>query len=1050
MRPIKIVMSAFGSYANEVTIDFTKAVHGIFLITGDTGAGKTTIFDAITFALYDRTSGGRRDGQMMRSQYAADETETYVEYTFSYQNDTYTVRRNPRYAIRSKRRNKEGEYPLVERKPSVELTMPDGSIFPGKVRETDAKIVEIIGLDADQFTQIAMIAQDEFMELLQAKSDDRKAIFSRIFNTRIYQRIQDELHERTKRMDRELEENKKMCMNEMEHIQCVTDSAWKEKWDALPAFTEVRTEEVIELLEAITEEAKKKEEKLQQEGMQLQKQLDEAKQKRTAAEQQNQQFNFLRRYQERQKKLQEQALDMQKKEQICADARRAERIEPIEQAYRKIQEEHQKTKDGIQQLQKSLETGKKQLEEQKQLAEESQTRLRTRQPVIEQELMRLEQSLPDYAAQEERKKEYQQQKKQEQALNKQLEVLQKEQKEEQLQRETLQKRQGALEGAAAKCVELNQILQECKKRNEEWNRLHALCKQEQELQCEQEETKKELERCLKEAEEKNEQYRTQNRMFIEEQAGIIAEDLTEGAPCPVCGSIHHPTPAKKKHEHISQERVEQARKDSEAADRRLNQAQGAYQKKATEHQMTEAQLVEQCSIFFAEPFPKEGREELFEAEKISLGNRWKETRDAYRKEEANSKQYQKDKKTLQTLQELSEIRQEKLRGFEKEVADRSSRIQMLQEKEQEIAKRLPFPTKQEAQAKIEILQREKDALLKEQETQSKKYEKYLETLRKSEGQQEELQSRLQELLVQQKTAGEQLRQALDEQQFATEEAYHMAKREAKEIERLQQSVTSYREECLKNTENLQRVQEQLEGKEPVDITKLQETEQKLNEVWRTRQAQEKEAYMTYIRNHEATEKIKKQMENRSHLAEQYTALRELDLTANGGLNKKSKIDFQTFIQRSFFQEIIREANKRLTVMTKNKFILQCRSMEALGTQGAVGLDLDVYQPLTGKTRDIKTLSGGESFMAALAMAFGMADVIQNTAGKVHLDMMFIDEGFGSLDENSRRQAIKVLHELAGDSRLIGIISHVTELQEQMERKLVVSKNEKGSSVRWEV
>lgn len=1050
MRPIQITMSAFGSYANPVTIDFTKAGHGIFLITGDTGAGKTTIFDAITFALYDRTSGGRREGQMMRSQYASEETETYVEYTFSYQDQIYTIRRNPRYAIRSKRRNKAGEYPLVERKPSVELTMPDGSVFPGKVRETDARIVEIVGLDADQFTQIAMIAQDEFMALLQAKSDERKAIFSRIFNTRIYQRIQEELHDRTRKMNQELEENKKICINEMQHMQCVRDSVWKEKWEAVPTFTEVHMQEVLTLIDAITKEAKEKEESLHQAGIQIQQQLDETQQKRTAGEQQNQQFLYLKRYQKRQQELQEAAGSMREKEQICEAARRAERIEPLEIAYQKIKNDEQKTKKDMQALRNNMLEGKKQLEEQKRRAAESDKRLRDRQPEIEEFLLRLDQSLPAYALQETREKEYQQKKKQEAEQKKQLELLQKQQKEAESRRDELQKRQGDLEGAAAKCVELNQKLQECKKRNEEWNRLHALCKKEREWKQEQEESRKELERCLKEAEEKSKEYRKQNRMFIEEQAGILAESLEDEKPCPVCGALHHPKPAQKRDAHISQERVEQARKESKMADERQNRAQGEYQKKATRHQMTEMQLVEQCSLFFAVPFPKEEREKLFDEEKTRMEKLWKETRAAYLKEEKNSRQYQEDKQTLQTLQQQTEMRQHKQHKLENVIADGRIQLQVLFEKKEETEKKLPFPTKVEAETKIETLQREKAALEQEKETQSRKYEKYLETLQRLEGQQEELQNRLQQLEVQRENAGQQLHQAFQEQQFASEEAYQKAKRETKEIEKLQSRVTEYREECLKNTENLQRVQEQIAGKEPVDVENLRKLEQELRVAWQTEQAQEKEAYMVYKRNHECAKKIKIELEKRQRLSEKYVALHELDQTANGGLSKKSKIDFQTFIQRSFFQEIIMEANKRLTVMTKNKFILQCRSMENLGTQGAVGLDLDVYQPLTGKIRDVKTLSGGESFMAALAMAFGMADVIRNTAGKVHLDMMFIDEGFGSLDENSRRQAIKVLQELAGDSRLIGIISHVTELQEQMDRKLVVHKTDKGSSVQWDV
>ncbi len=215
MKPVKLVMSAFGSYAGQETIDFTDAAQGVFLVTGDTGAGKTTIFDAITYALFDQTSGGSREGDMMRSQYAAPDTPTYVEFTFRYCGNTYTVRRNPNYRRMSRRKNKEGEYTLAKENASVALWMPDGQEFPGKMRETNEKIVEILGIGAPQFTQIAMIAQGEFIKLLHASSKERKEIFARIFDTRAYAAIQIKLREQSKSLYGKLEDNRKLCAHEI-------------------------------------------------------------------------------------------------------------------------------------------------------------------------------------------------------------------------------------------------------------------------------------------------------------------------------------------------------------------------------------------------------------------------------------------------------------------------------------------------------------------------------------------------------------------------------------------------------------------------------------------------------------------------------------------------------------------------------------------------------------------------------------------------------------------------------------------------------------------
>ena len=221
MRPVKLIMSAFGSYAGKTEIDFTEIPNGLFLITGDTGAGKTTVFDAITYALYDRTSGGTRDGNMMRSQYAEDDVETYVEFTFSYREQIYTIRRNPEYQRLGKRRLADGSPRYVKETSKVSLLMPDGKEFRGKKREIDAKIEEIMGLDANQFMQIAMIAQGDFLKLLYTKTEERKLIFSRIFQTTLYYRVQEELKKRFFTLDEKLSYNRQAILQETARIRCM-------------------------------------------------------------------------------------------------------------------------------------------------------------------------------------------------------------------------------------------------------------------------------------------------------------------------------------------------------------------------------------------------------------------------------------------------------------------------------------------------------------------------------------------------------------------------------------------------------------------------------------------------------------------------------------------------------------------------------------------------------------------------------------------------------------------------------------------------------------
>jgi len=258
MKPIRVEMSAFGSYATLETVSFEAFNHGIFLVTGDTGAGKTTIFDAITYALYDETSGGKRDGNMMRSQYASEDTPTYVQFTFQYHGQIYTIKRNPRYIRASKKKNKQGDYILTEEMPSVELIMPDGRSFEGKLKETNKKITEIMGLDVNQFTQIAMIAQGEFLKLLHAPTKERKEIFSKIFDTKIYGRMQDELRNRAKALYIELDRSKNQCIQELDRVTCISGSAYEDQWLSEKRFSEVNMDHILVIIQSIIKEMKRK------------------------------------------------------------------------------------------------------------------------------------------------------------------------------------------------------------------------------------------------------------------------------------------------------------------------------------------------------------------------------------------------------------------------------------------------------------------------------------------------------------------------------------------------------------------------------------------------------------------------------------------------------------------------------------------------------------------------------------------------------------------------------------------------------------------------
>lgn len=910
MKPQKLVMSAFGSYAGEVAIDFSKTNHGIFLITGDTGAGKTTIFDAICYALYDRTSGGARESSDMRSQYAGADTPTFVEYAFTYGSDTYVIKRNPKYSRLSKRKDRDGNYKETIEQPGVELIMPDGKGFPGKLKETNEKIVEIIGLDADQFTQIAMIAQGEFMKLLQASSNKRKEIFAKIFDTKIYWQLQDELRKKTKSIYGELEDNRKYCEQELGSIRLLPDEQVK---SSDFSFLEHDSEALLRRLYSLLTEGKKRESEQKVRLEEEQRQIEIKSSALIEGKQINALWEQLEQAVVEQKRLETGKEEMLAKEKQLEQAKRAAVVKKEEEKYqagRIACQESEKRVGSYQTMLLELTSRMETLEKKK---ESVQAIRKEREPEYQQQIIRIEDSLPVY---EQAMRVEQEQRKQKKELF--LIETSTHEKQEQLvrtQQELLQKHESA--GQALRS------------------------------------------------------FQQANDAFIAEQAGILAETLQENMPCPVCGSTTHPHKAKLSESAVTQQQVNQAKKI----------------------------------------WQKEEEEERLCSEKVT-----------------------------RLRDELETMKQEQ--------AAKKSSVENRKEQYEQLRKKLSFATKQEAEEvaselKRKLLELQNAAKQVEEEWQKASQEKAAVS-----GRLEVEAEQKKRLMQEAEELSELFQRILREQGFADEESYRNALCSEAQEKAIEQEMAAYYEKCVRNEENVRQLEHQTKNQKRRNVQLLAEELLALQEERQQLEEENKTLYGMNQRNEEAYQKLKKSFAERVRLKQQYQLYSGLDKTANGNLSGTAKLDFQTFIQRRFFEMIIHEANKRLIKMTSNQFILQCRSLDKLSNQGAVGLDLDVYSLINDRTRDVKTLSGGESFMAALAMALGMSDVIQNTAGRVKLETMFVDEGFGSLDDEARGEAVKILQELAGNKRLVGIISHVTELKEQIDCKLVVTKDEQGSKATW--
>ena len=928
MKPLKLTMSAFGSYAGKNVIDFTGQQQGIFLITGDTGAGKTTIFDAITYALYNQTSGGERNGNMMRSQYAQPETETYVELEFLYRGQTYRVRRNPDYKITKTLKN--GKIREQKVPHSVELTLPDGTVFPEKKNATDAKIIEILGLTADQFSQIVMIAQGDFLKLLYTKSDERKMIFSKLFRTDIYWKIQENLRRKSMEMDERIQENDRAFEQE------------KSRSIPLPESEELPLDELVERLRERLKDALK-EQNLRRAN------VEELNKKITKYEEINKLFVSLEKIRQTGKELEARQAESKERRQQIENARKADKVLVAEQQNLRQQQEVEQSAQAIAKMTETLANDQEMFESLKTQLQEVEAIKKREAADLQKKMLALEQSFPSYEALQNARSEEQQAKKVWEDLGKTSE-------------ESFHKKEAGI--AALK---------------------------EQQKQQEQvvEQTKKNWEQTSLGASESAKHYEHMYEAFLKEQAGILAENLSAGCPCPVCGSTVHPDPAKLSDHAVTELEVEQAKKTRAAAEEKRDLAYAAFEAEKTEKQkLAQAVEKEEADFVLAQTIAKQQRKEA--------------------------------EQNYVSLQKIAE----------------------------QIREKLVYPSFAEAKKQYAAMQKALAAAEQEIERKRQKVSELAEAMNTLKGQklaEEENQKTAKKLAA--KTEKEYAK-LLEKSGFVSEETYHLAILPERSRSKLEREEKEYESQCLRQQSEQKLLEKQVSGKTYTDTTEL-------NEQLKAEKQALKEAEKTYMELHTAYENDRSVLQNCAvylekgkKLESEDQVIKSLSKTANGRLSGSAKIDFETYIQRQYFKQIIHEANKRLLTMSNHQFILKLKEEANTGRKTNEGLDLSVYSLVTDSERDVKTLSGGESFLAALAMALGLSDIVERSAGAIHPDMMFIDEGFGSLDAQSRQQAIEVLGELAGDSRMVGIISHVTELKEQIDRKLVVSRTDKGSRAVW--
>lgn len=914
MRPLKLTLSAFGPYAREQVLDFSKlGTGGVYLITGDTGAGKTTIFDGIIFALYGKASGKNRDPSTLRSKYAAPETPTFAELTFAYDRAVYTVRRSPEY-----RRPKTRGAGMTTQHAMAELTCPDGRVI-AKQTEVDSEITALLGLDRDQFCQIAMLAQGDFLRLLLASTEERSRIFQKLFDTGRYARLQEKLRQSALEVKRAYDAGQEKLRQYGEGVRCPEDSmlfakARQLQQGELP-FSECR--EVLEqLIRSDTAAATEN----NRQAAEIQEKMQAAQAVWTAAE----------RHLELERQLQDLTL-----QQAELTPRQAAAVDRLKQCAAQAQE--------TEQLTARLALLQAQLPKYDRLTKAQQTLALVRQQA--------EQQTAAYTA-----------------AGQAAEKARAEQARLEQRRQELQGAAAGLEQAKAACTQARQQAEA----------LTALEQQRTALQTTENTYRRaaaDYQTAAEHAQRLEQDYQRLNRAFLDSQAGVLAADLQPGAPCPVCGATDHPHPAALPAQAPNQSQLEAAQQAARsamakatAASQTAGGAKGQYREQQRAFNAAWKALLGDLP---AEPLQVLA-EALAQAQTACTGAEAKMQTARAAAEEAAQVE-----RTLPQVTARATERARQQTELQLQVQQLQQKVKQQQSRCSELAAELPFATQ---------------------------------------------------------SAAENEQRRLTEKRNALEQAHQKA----------QAAVTELDKQAAALAATLQQTRQQLESCPAADPAALRTQRTQLQTRLHTLTDQGKALAVRLQTNQTVLDQMQRTAAETEAAEHRYGWIKALADTATGNLTGKEKVTLETYVQMQDLDGVLACANTRFMVMSGGQYEL-VRRQTAENNRSQSGLDLDVIDHYNGTTRSVKSLSGGESFKASLSLALGLSDRVQSAAGGVRLDAMFVDEGFGSLDEESLHQALHALTDLARSDRLVGIISHVADLRAAIDRQIVVTKAPTGGS-----
>lgn len=1000
MMPISLTLSAFGPYPDTITIDFESFQEdGLFLITGPTGSGKTMIFDAMIFALYGKTSGQIRQTDSLRCDHALNEIPTFVEFSFSLHQQNYTIKRNPKYYLEGKKTPKQ---------PSALLILPDGKMVEG-IKEVNQKMISLLGVDDQQFKQICMIAQGEFTKLIMASSDEREKVLRELFHSETYQKLEEKLkvHLKTYQDKYDLLLNKRKDL--MQELQVEDHQEYLSKQTKLIASQ-------------------------QKEYDDLKKDLDQKKQQLQLYRLQNQRLIQLKDLKQQFQDLKKQENDYQKLNKTVDTLKKAQETNYLYISYIKQQKKLQTLKLNQEDFLKQLKKLEKDYQEKKVQADSLDYKQQTKEKLqnqiqeTKQLINQIYQYQNDYQNLQTLKQQYRMLDEEHKLFLKKKEKFENGLQRDQERIQSEQQVQSKYELIKQQYVRLNEQKVKVHQLSDYYDQILKLNENKSDLQ-------EEYTVVEKQVDHEKMQYNQMEKLYFRKQAGIFALQLKEDQPCPICGSLHHPHPAQIEKEDITKEKLDQQAKKVKQQEHRL---QDILQKILLSNQKKEM-LVKQTKQLSSElNIQEEISKEIFIKELDHLSKDEKRMKKEYLELQDELKYIQKLKKSVAlSLKDMS--------TYESKELKQAQSLENIQVQIHQLSGKLDDSLRQyeigEVNKNYQQVQKEYRQLSLEIETIQQDYEKvknkYLEIKTKI--------SSLNQQIIQEQEIYDELdnkyHTALDA--FINEEEFLNLKTQINQISILEKKYQDYLISLKSLNKQIISLENEVKDSTYVDLSSLSETIKEVNQQLREKNDDLEKLKIDYSLKEKMIkdiQKINQQLEK-----DEDTYQRYLDLYNLASGKNNARVSIERYVLATYFENMLIYANVIMKQLSQGRYQL-LRKDDAGKGRSQQGLELDVFDQESGNIRSIKTLSGGESFKAALSLALGLSRMVQDYAGGIELNTLFIDEGFGSLDSQSLDQAMNCLMELHHENKLIGIISHVSDLKDRIERQLVVERKQKQSVI----